>query len=167
MAKVLDMRIPLPPLAVQKEIVRILDGFTGLIDVLTAEQTARQKQYEHYRDKLLIFDDEVEWKPLGEVCRRRKGTNITAGQMRNIESTNGGIRVFAAGSTVVDVEEGSIPDKDVIRETGIVVKARGYIDFEYCTRPFSHKNELWSYTALSDDVDLRYLYHYLKTRLRA
>ena len=46
-----DFIIPLPPLPVQEEIVRILDNFTEL----TAELTARKKQYEYYRDKLLTF----------------------------------------------------------------------------------------------------------------
>lgn len=58
------LRIPLPPLAVQQEIVRILDSFTEL----TAELTARRKQYEHYRDELLTFGDDVERLPVGEVC---------------------------------------------------------------------------------------------------
>lgn len=48
-----NIRIPVPPLAVQREIVRILDSFTEL----TAELTARKKQYEYYRDLLLTFDD--------------------------------------------------------------------------------------------------------------
>ena len=52
--------IPLPPLPVQQEIVRILDNF--------AELTARRKQYEYYRDFLLTFSDEVEWTTLGEVA---------------------------------------------------------------------------------------------------
>ncbi len=47
-----NLVIPLPPIEVQREIVRILDNFTEL----TAELTARQKQYEFYRDKLLTFD---------------------------------------------------------------------------------------------------------------
>ena len=47
--------LPLPPLPVQEEIVRILDNFTELIAELTAELTARKKQYEYYRDKLLTF----------------------------------------------------------------------------------------------------------------
>lgn len=63
-----DFQIPLPPLPVQEEIVRILDNFTELIAELTAELTARKKQYEYYRDSLLTFDDEVEWKTLGEIA---------------------------------------------------------------------------------------------------
>lgn len=47
-----SLLIPLPPIEVQREIVRILDNFTEL----TAELTARKKQYEYYRDKLLNFD---------------------------------------------------------------------------------------------------------------
>lgn len=48
-----DFVIPVPPLEVQREIVRILDNFTEL----TAELTARKKQYEYYRDKLLSFKE--------------------------------------------------------------------------------------------------------------
>ena len=52
-------RVPLPPLSVQSEIVHILDSFTLLTAELTAELTARQKQYEYYRDTLLSFDDKA------------------------------------------------------------------------------------------------------------
>ena len=48
--------IPVPPLEVQREIVRILDNFTLLTAELTAELTARKKQYEYYRDHLLTFE---------------------------------------------------------------------------------------------------------------
>ena len=65
--KLKNIRIPLPPLPVQKEIVRILDGFTGLIDELEAELAARRKQYELYRDKLLTFGDDVERRSLGKI----------------------------------------------------------------------------------------------------
>ncbi len=67
-----NKRIPIPcpdnpkkSLEIQAEIVRILDTFTEL----TAELTARKKQYNYYRDQLLSFEDgEVEWKTLGETC---------------------------------------------------------------------------------------------------
>jgi len=56
-------------LAIQAEIVRILDTFTELTAELTAELTDRKKQYNYYRDRLLTFEEgEVEWKTLGEVC---------------------------------------------------------------------------------------------------
>lgn len=50
------VQISLPPLEVQREIVRILDNFTELTTELTAELTARKKQYEYYREKLLTYD---------------------------------------------------------------------------------------------------------------
>ena len=77
-----NMTIPVPPLPVQREIVRILDSFTSLEAELEAELEARRKQYEYYRDQLLSFKhlsgggrNEVEWKTLGEIgevcmCKR-------------------------------------------------------------------------------------------------
>ena len=55
MAKVLNMQIPIPPLAIQNEIVKLLDNFTELTAELTAELTLRKKQYNFYRDSLLNF----------------------------------------------------------------------------------------------------------------
>lgn len=57
--KLADITIPVPPIEVQTEIVKILDNFTELSAELsaelTAELTARKKQYEYYRDLLLDF----------------------------------------------------------------------------------------------------------------
>ena len=55
MKKFFQFKFPIPPLEVQREIVRMLDSFTLLIDELTTELTARKKQYEFYRDSLLTF----------------------------------------------------------------------------------------------------------------
>ncbi len=55
MASMNKRTVPIPPIEVQREIVRILDNFTELTAELTAEIEARQKQYEYYRDKLLTF----------------------------------------------------------------------------------------------------------------
>jgi type I restriction enzyme S subunit len=60
--------IPVPPLVIQRKIVEILDNFTELTEKLTAELTARRKQYEYYRDELLTFGSEVSYKELTEVC---------------------------------------------------------------------------------------------------
>lgn len=62
---------PEKSLAIQAEIVRVLDKFTALTAELTAELTARKKQYNYYRDQLLSFEEgEVEWKTLGEITRK-------------------------------------------------------------------------------------------------
>ncbi|MFB4026886.1 restriction endonuclease subunit S [Klebsiella pneumoniae] len=69
---------PEKSLAIQSEIVRILDKFTALTAELTAELTARKKQYNYYRDQLLSFDEnEVEWKALGEVAVIGTGNHDT------------------------------------------------------------------------------------------
>ena len=52
-----SIQLPVPPLEVQREIVRILDNFTFLTAELAAELAARQKQYEYYRDLLLNFEN--------------------------------------------------------------------------------------------------------------
>ena len=49
--------VPVPPLEVQNEVVRVLDNFTELSAKLSAELEARKKQYEYYRDKLLNFEE--------------------------------------------------------------------------------------------------------------
>lgn len=78
--------IPLPPLPIQQEIVRILDTFTNLTAELTAELTARRKQYEYYRDELLTFGEDVPRVQLGDIgpvcmCKRilKSQTNTVGG----------------------------------------------------------------------------------------
>lgn len=73
-----DVRIPVPPLEVQREIVRILDQFT----MLEAELEARRTQYEHYRNHLLSYESlaargPVALVPLGECIKLRFGERIT------------------------------------------------------------------------------------------
>ena len=84
--------IPVPPIEVQEEIVRILDSFSDYAAELQAELQARKQQYEYYRNLLLTFnpsaygfgtDDEqkdgvttwgghnykIQWKKMGEICK--------------------------------------------------------------------------------------------------
>lgn len=86
-----EFKIPVPPLEVQREIVHILDSFTLLTAELTAELTARNKQYEYYRDTLLTFNDNdplhslisrycpngVEFITLNKICGVYDGTHQT------------------------------------------------------------------------------------------
>lgn len=70
--------MPVPPLEVQAEIVRVLDLFQSLEAELEAELEARRRQYAHYRDALLSFSEvereRVRWMTLADVCR-----NVTSG----------------------------------------------------------------------------------------
>lgn len=113
MKKFLKFKFPVPPLEVQREIVRILDNFTFLTTELAAELAARQKQYEYYKEYLFenhIFD--VEWKRLDELFPFiRNGfvgtiksffTNETDG-IRYLEGTN--------------IHDGVISDNEVLYVT--------------------------------------------------
>lgn len=73
MSKVLDLMVPIPPIEVQREIVRILDNFTELTAELTAEFTARKQQYEYYTYQLLNFDGEVKTCQLKDLIDFRNG----------------------------------------------------------------------------------------------
>lgn len=69
-----EIEIPVPPLPVQEEIVRILDAFTELQAELQAELQKRKQQYNFYRDNLLNFKDvnrrgqEIKWMKMSEIC---------------------------------------------------------------------------------------------------
>lgn len=64
-------KFPLPPLPIQQEIVRILDTFTNLTAELTAELTARRKQYEYYRDELLKTGEQVSLYEVAQYSKDR------------------------------------------------------------------------------------------------
>lgn len=86
--KMQELQIPLPPLAVQSEIVRVLDKFTLYKSELAAELAARLQQYEYYRDQLLTFDDKVKRVKLGEVAELKAGSFVSRTELKDC-STNG------------------------------------------------------------------------------
>ncbi|MDE6426671.1 MAG: restriction endonuclease subunit S [Ruminococcus sp.] len=69
---IMNFFVPVPPLEVQRETIRILDEYsekvTALKHELEKELDLRKKQYSYYRDMLLTFGDDVEWKTLGEIA---------------------------------------------------------------------------------------------------
>ncbi len=81
------MSIPIPPIEVQREIVKILDAYSESVSSLQRELekelTARKKQYEYYRDFLLEFSfkeataDLCVWEKLGDVCEIGDGLHGT------------------------------------------------------------------------------------------
>lgn len=79
-----DFIIPVPPLEVQREIVRILDNFTSLKAELQAELQARKKQYEYYRDELLKPQKKIPMVTLGEIGRVRMCKRILKEQTNSI-----------------------------------------------------------------------------------
>lgn len=102
----------------------------------------------------------VEWKKLGEIVKRNKGIPITASQMSELASFDGNVRVFAAGQTVADIDESLLPANCSYNKPSIIIKSRGYIDFEYYDKPFTHKNEMWSYS-FDDRTLCKFIFYYL------
>ncbi len=108
--KVLNrVKIPVPPLEVQREIVRVLDSFTLLTAELTAELTARNKQYDYYRIELLSDDEGIEYK-LDDICQivdcphtSPKWKNEGIPVIRNFNLING--RIDTRNLSYVDKEE--------------------------------------------------------------
>lgn len=91
-----NFKIPVPPLDVQNEIVRILDTFTSHTAELQAELQARKEQYEYYRNKLLTFDKDdknVKWVKLGEICNVQRGVRLTTKDL----TSNGKYPVYHGG----------------------------------------------------------------------
>ena len=119
--------IPVPPLPIQNEIVKLLDNFTELTAELTAELLLRKKQYNFYRDSLLNFvrvDDtivqtdrqtdrqtalrigkiwrlkqsvEVKWKTLGEVCDLIAGGDVPKGEFSQVVTEEYRIPIYSNG----------------------------------------------------------------------
>lgn len=114
-----------------------------------------------YLDKLLE-GVEVEWRALGEALSRTKGTNITAGQMKELHKDGAPLKIFAGGKTIAFFNYNDIPSKDINREPSIIVKSRGVIEFEYYDKPFSHKNEMWSYHSNDENISIKFVYYFLK-----
>ncbi|EKQ5286962.1 TPA: restriction endonuclease subunit S [Escherichia coli] len=156
-------KVPIPSpdnpeksLAIQSEIVRILDTFTALTAELTAELNMRKKQYNYYRDQLLSFKEgEVEWKTLGEVAQFKRGTAITQKQ-----TTPGEIPVVANGPipTYFHSESNRQGETIVIARSGAYA---GYVSFWdqpiFLTDAFSVHSDL-------KIVKPKFIYHVLQNK---
>lgn len=83
MATLRKIKIPVPSLDAQREIVRILGQFTQLQVELEAELEARRRQYDHYRQLAMSFDESIPRVPLGDIAEVRSGwgfPNVHQGQ---------------------------------------------------------------------------------------
>ena len=112
--------------------------------------------------KKLLQGQAVEWRALGEVLVRTKGTKITAGKMKELHKNNAPIKIFAGGKTFALVDFDDIPQKDINHKSSIIVKSRGIIEFEYYDKPFSHKNEMWAYHSQNPNINIKFIYYFLK-----
>lgn len=166
-------KIPIPPLPVQQEIVRILDKFTALTAELTAELTARKKQYSFYREQLLVDSGQglvdsgknllttnhdelttkkVEWKTLGEVA------GIGTGSHNTQDAIEDGIYAFyARGITPLKLNSYDFDETAIITAgDGVGVgKVFHWVSGKYALHQRAYR------IVPNKSVSSRYIYHYM------
>lgn len=151
-----DLRIPLPPLPVQQEIVRILDNFTELTAELTAELAARRKQYEHYREKILHAES-AEIKTIMDICGQ-----ITTGKLdANAMVENGQYPFFTCNAEPYRIDTYAF-DTEAILVSGNGSQI-GHLNY------YKGKFNAYQRTYVLSDfqgINVRYFYLYLKSYLR-
>ena len=146
--------IPIPPIEVQEEIARILDELTEattkLITELTTELTLRKQQYEYYRDELLTFGDEVEWKNLGEILKIKNGKDY---KKYNI----GEIPVYGSGGIIAHI------DTFIFDKASVLIPRKGSIDkLYYVDKPFWTVDTIF-YTEIKENMVIpKFIFYYLQ-----
>ena len=160
-SEIAKIQIPLPPLSVQQEIVRILDKFTQLeaeLEVeLEAELDFRKRQYEYYRNKLLSFNElengggtEIVWKTLGEVC-----SNIFSGKNKD-RNNNGLYPIYGSTGIIGKTNKKAFSSKQILvarvgANAGYVHIAKGGYDVSDNALIIQHDK----------NINLKFLYYIL------
>ncbi|WP_454965578.1 restriction endonuclease subunit S [Arachnia propionica] len=144
--------IPIPPLEVQREIVRVLDKFTQLEAELEAELEARRRQYEHYRAILLSFGNKIEWTTLGNIATIGTGSHDTKNAVPDGEYV-----FYARGREPLRLDSFDFDENAIITAgDGVGV---GKV-FHFATGKYALHQRAYR-IAPHKGVDTRYVYHYL------
>ena len=169
MGELKKLLVPIPcpdnpekSLAIQAEIVRILDAFTAMTAELTAELNMRKKQYNYYRDQLLSFEEgDVEWKALGEVFNIFAGGDKPKDAFSEEETDEFNVPILSNGIGLKSLYGWTNLPK--ITEPSLTVSARGTIGWtSYRDRPFFPIIRLLVLTP-KIGVNTKYAYYYMKT----
>ena len=127
------IRIPVPPLEVQHEIVQVLDRFTPLEAALEAELEARRFQYAHYRRQLLTFSKaEVRWLRLGDIAEVRSGWGFPHMYQGQTEGDYPFYKVSdmnLAGNEAVMTISNNYIDRDTAKKLGVSPVPAGTLIF--------------------------------------
>lgn len=174
---VAKLRCPIPPLEVQREIVRILDQFTTLEAELEAELEARQTQYEHYRNHLLSYESLAARGPVNVIELRDVGVVRMCKRIHKAETSVQGdipfFKISTFGGTPTSFISAELYEKykekyPYPKQGDLLVSAAGTIGqivrFDGADAYFQDSNIVW----LEHDESIvlnRYLYFvYLNTR---
>lgn len=178
--KVGSLEIPLPPIEVQTEIVRILDKFTSLeaeLEMeLEAELDCRKRQYEYYRDKLLSFDNvgrqEVEWKKMSEVCLKTSKINwkLVEGEYKYIDlSSVDRDNHKISDCTIINKENAPSRAQQVVKTGDILFGTTRPTLMRFCYIPKEYDGEVCStgYCVIrvnNEMINSHFAYHFLFTQ---
>jgi len=149
--KLSTLKIPIPPLEVQLEIVNILDAFTKLEAELEAELEARLKQYNYYLNHLLTFSPTTTpFSPLGEVAVIKHGKDYK-------HLNKGLIPVYGSGGVIHYVE------KYIYDKPTVLIPRKGTItNLFYLDEPFWNVDTIY-YTKINNNKIIpKFLYYFLK-----
>ena len=162
--KRLQIPIPCPDtpeksLAIQSEIVRILDKFTALTAELTAELTARKKQYNYYRDQLLSFEDgEVEWVVLGNLVDINTGSKPP-----EIYEKATDYDYINAGTSRSGYSDESNCEGDTVTTPSRGQGGIGYVGYQ--KKPFWLGPLCYKFRAIDEELLVnKYLFYFLQSR---
>lgn len=156
-----DLEIPLPPISVQTEIVRILDKFTSLEaeleKELDTELDCRKRQYAYYRDTLLSFEGKegVAWKKLGEVCEINRGKRVVKKELEQ----KGDIPVFQNSLIPLGYSHKS----NYPANTTFVISAGAAGNVGFCDKDFWAADDCLCLTC-SENLTDKYVYYFLMTK---
>lgn len=147
-----QFEIPVPPLPVQEEIVRILDNFTELQAELQAELQKRLQQYNYYRDNLLSFEGrtDVKYLPIKEVLKIKNGRDYK-------HLGEGSVPVYGSGGIMTYV------DTAVYDKPSVLIPRKGSIDkLYYVDKPFWNVDTVF-YTEINKSILVeKYLFYLLQ-----
>ncbi len=156
--KIFDFEIPVPPLPIQEEIVRILDHFTELTAELQAELQARQEQYEYYRNKLLTFDaGSVTWMKMNEIAEIGTGNSN-----RQDAIADGAYPFFVRSKNVFNSNTYEFD------EEAVIIPGEGGIGdiFHYVKGKYALHQRVYRIHLLNDKVSARFLYYYMSSQFK-
>ena len=177
--------LPVPPIEVQSEIVRMLDSYNeSVVELqrqLTAELTARKTQYSYYRDKLLTFDVRAQKKKIGELTRV-----FSAARVHKNEWTTEGVPFYRSSDVIskfngvensrgkayisFDLYKKLSEKSGKIMKDDILITGGGSIGIPYIVPtndPIYVKDADLLCIQKSDKCNSRFLYHYfLSTEFR-
>lgn len=166
--KVKNLIMPIPPLPIQEEIVRVLDHFTELTAELQAELQARQEQYEYCRNKLLTFNilppttsTEVRWMKMSEICSVYTGGEMPKNSIiSDVKTELYKYPIYANGKDVYGysnsfrIKEDSVCISSIGANAGTVFFKNGY---------FTPIIRLKVIVPLTNTINTKYLYYAIST----